>query len=473
MAGPVHKMLRYHYDPRIAMRLLHTFGGTVQPIIPQKKSSISLYSCGPTVYQRAHVGNLRTYIMVDILKRALLHEKYTVHHVLNITDVGHLTEDSDDGEDKVEREARAQHKTAKQITKYYERLYKTDVRALGILKADIYPRASEHIKEQIAMVRALEQKGLTYRTSDGIYFDTAKFPTYGILAQKNLKGLQSGARVAVGEKRSPTDFALWKFSPPAGARRQMEWKSPWGVGFPGWHIECSAMSIKYLGSTIDIHTGGIDHINIHHSNEIAQSEAVTHKPFVKYWMHINFLVLPGSGEDAKMAKSKGNVVTLDDIRARKFDPLDFRYMMLLSHWQQPVTFSWDALEAASVGRKRLIEAYARAPKKLSRESLLPFWDYIADNLHTPKAIAWLWTELNAGRISQRMLRETDTLLGLGLTKRNIMNVTIPSDIAALVAQRERARAQQDWTLSDTIREQLKSLGWSIEDTSSGPIVHKL
>lgn len=432
-----------------------------------------MYSCGPTVYQRAHVGNFRTYIMVDVLKRTLIHEGYTVRHVLNITDVGHLTDDADDGEDKVEREARTQHKTAKQITKYYERLYKADVRALGILKADIYPRASEHIKEQIAMVRALERKGLTYRTTDGIYFDTAKFPAYGILAQKNLKGLQSGARVALGEKRSPTDFALWKFSPSTGARRQMEWKSPWGVGFPGWHIECSAMSMKYLGSTIDIHTGGIDHINIHHSNEIAQSEATTQKPFVKYWMHVNFLVLPGSGEDAKMAKSKGNVVTLDDIRARGFDPLDFRYMMLLSHWQQPVTFSWEALEAAAVGRKRLMEAYARAPKKLANESLQPFWDHIADNLHTPKAIAWLWTEINAGRVSQRMLKDADAVLGLHLTKQRKTTESVPEHISALVAEREAARTRKDWKSSDAIREKLTTLGWSVEDTASGPTVHKL
>lgn len=455
------------------MKLFNTLGHKVQPVIPQKKLSLSLYSCGPTVYQRAHIGNFRNYIVVDLLKRALMHEGFRVKHVCNITDVGHLTEDLDDGEDKVEREALRQQKTAKQITKYYERLYKQDTKALGILKADYYPRASEHIKEQIAMVRALERKGLTYRTSDGIYFDTEKFPAYGILAKKNLAGIQEGARVEAGEKRHPTDFALWKFSPATGARRQMEWKSPWGVGFPGWHLECSAMSMKYLGNTIDIHTGGIDHINIHHTNEIAQSEAVTGKPFVTHWVHVNFLVLPGTGEEAKMAKSKGNAFTLDDIRARGMDPLDFRYLILTAHWQQPVTFTWESLEAAAVARNRLNAAYIAAPKTLPNESMAPFWDAISDNLHTPKALAWLHGAIKAGTVSQRMLRDADTVLGLSLARQRPVTTVIPADIQALVDERERARFAKDWSASDRLRAELRERGWGVEDTSGGPAVHRL
>lgn len=455
------------------MKIFNTISGNIESFRPLSKRSVSLYSCGPTVYQRAHLGNMRPYIMVDILKRALTHEGYRVKHVLNITDVGHLTTDADEGEDKVEREAAAQQKTAKQITQFYERLFKKDVASLGILKANKYPRATGHIKEQIAMVRELEKKGLTYRTSDGIYFDTTKFPAYGVLAKKNIAGIHSGARVELGEKHAPTDFALWKFSPSSGAKRQMEWKSPWGVGFPGWHIECSAMSMKYLGTTIDIHTGGIDHINIHHTNEIAQSEATTGKPFVHYWMHINFLSLPGSGDSAKMAKSQGNTVTLDDVKERGFDPMDFRYLMLQTHWQQPVTFTWEALAAAANGRKRLIEAYAIAPKTLQSDSAQPFWDLISENLHTPKALAWLWKEINEGRASKRMLKDVDQLLGLKLATTKIKKTLVPKHVADLVAERGRAREQKDWAASDRIREELRTLGWSVDDTGAGSVVHKL
>ncbi len=455
------------------MRIHNTLTGNIEQFTPHARRAVSLYSCGPTVYQRAHIGNMRPYIVVDLLKRALCHEGYGVRHVLNITDVGHLTTDADEGEDKVEREAATQQKTAKQITKLYERYFKSDTRALGIIKANIYPRASDHITEQVRMIGALEKKGLTYRTSDGIYFDTKKFPNYGVLARKNLAGIQSGARVDLGEKRSPTDFALWKFSLSTGAKRQMEWKSPWGIGFPGWHIECSAMSMKYLGNTIDIHTGGIDHINIHHTNEIAQSEATTGKPFVKYWMHINFLILPGTGDETKMAKSKGNTITLDDISAHGLDPLDLRYMMLQSHWQQPVTFTWEALEAAAAGRKRLIDAFKGAPKSLPQDSAEPFWTLISENLHTPKALAWLWKEINEGRASRRMLRDVDQLLGFGLAQQRRKKVAIPKEVTGLVAKRTLAREQKDWAASDAIRIELQKMGWSVEDTSSGSVVHKL
>ena len=290
------------------LKLFNTLTRRLATFKPLRGKTIGLYTCGPTVYNYAHIGNLRTYVFEDILKRTLLGAGYRIKHVMNITDVGHLTNDSNLGEDKIEAGARREGKSAWNIAKFYTRAFQHDLRALNVLFPDVWCRATAHIKEQIALIKTLERKGYTYLTSDGVYFDTKKFRAYGVLVGKEgLRGLQEGARIEKHpEKRNPTDFALWKLSPSTGTlrqgsghKRQMEWSSPWGVGFPGWHIECSAMSMKYLGATFDIHCGGIDHIPIHHTNEIAQSEAATGKPFARYWLHGEFLTIDGG----RMGKS--------------------------------------------------------------------------------------------------------------------------------------------------------------------------
>jgi cysteinyl-tRNA synthetase len=283
------------------------------PIAP---STVSLYTCGPTVYNYAHIGNLRTYVFEDVLKRVLQYNGYQVNHVMNITDVGHLTDDADSGIDKMEKGAAREGKSAWDIAKFYTEAYQHDLANLNIEPPTTWCKATDHIPEQIALIQKLEHKGFTYRTPDGIYFDTAKLPDYGKLAKLDLKHLQAGTRVDIGEKKNPTDFALWKFSD-YDTKRQMEWDSPWGIGFPGWHIECSAMATKYLGQPFDIHCGGIDHIPVHHTNEIAQSEVAEGKPLANYWLHGEFLLI----DNDKMAKSGENFITLQTIKDKGINPL--------------------------------------------------------------------------------------------------------------------------------------------------------
>src|SRR3989338_2131329 len=340
--------------------LYNTLGRKKQEFKPIKKGIVGLYTCGPTVYSYAHIGNLRTYIFEDILKRVLIENGYKVKHVMNITDVGHLTSDADTGDDKVEKSAKEQKKTVWDIAGFYTKVFQEDIAKLHILDPDIWCRATDHIKEQIELIKKLEKKGLTYKTSDGIYFDTSKFKDYGILGNIKAEGLKAGVRVEIGEKKNPTDFALWKFSP-KDSKRQMEWKSPWGTGFPGWHIECSAMSMKYLGETFDIHCGGIDHVPVHHTNEIAQSEAATGKSFVKYWAHGAFLLL----EKEKMAKSGGNFITLQTLIERGYDPLDYRYFCFTAHYRSELKFSFDALTSCRAAFNILKEKYLEFRKKKS------------------------------------------------------------------------------------------------------------
>ncbi len=307
----------------MAVSFYNTLTRRKEPFEPLQPGSVGLYTCGPTVYNYAHIGNLRTYLFEDILKRTLLYNGYAVKHVMNITDVGHLTGDRDMGEDKLEKGAQREGKSAWEIAAHYTEAFQKDIERLNILAPTIWCKATDTIPEQIALIRMLEEKEFTYRTADGVYFDTARFPGYTRLSHQNLEALQEGARVEKNpEKRNATDFALWKFSPP-GVQRQMEWDSPWGVGFPGWHIECSAMSMKYLGDQLDIHCGGTDHIDVHHTNEIAQSEAATGKPFFRYWMHGAFLIIAGG---KKMAKSEDNFLTLENAFLRHGkDPLAYRY----------------------------------------------------------------------------------------------------------------------------------------------------
>ena len=318
-----------------------------QQFKPVKPGAVGLYTCGPTVYNYAHIGNLRTYIFEDILKRVLVYNGYAVKHVMNITDVGHLTGDRDMGEDKMEAGAAREGKSAWDIAEFYTQSFKKDIAHLNILPPDVWVKATDTIPEQIALIETLEEKGYTYRTSDGIYFDTAKFKDYTKLSHQDLEALKEGARVERNpEKRNATDFALWKFSP-QGLKRQMEWESPWGVGFPGWHLECSAMSMKFLGEQLDIHCGGTDHIDVHHTNEIAQSEAATGKPFFNFWMHGAFLIIQGG---KKMAKSEGNFLTLENAFLKNdINPLVYRFASFLTHYRKPMEYSAESIEAARNG----------------------------------------------------------------------------------------------------------------------------
>ncbi|MEK7623556.1 MAG: cysteine--tRNA ligase, partial [Patescibacteria group bacterium] len=327
------------------LTLYNTLTRRKETFEPLRDKAVGLYTCGPTVYNYAHIGNLRTYIFEDILKRALVANGYDVRHVMNITDVGHLTDDADFGEDKMEKGAKREDKSAWEIAEFYTQAFKKDVQELNILPPDIWCKATDNIAEQIAMVQTLIDKGVTYETADGIYFDTTKISDYGKLARLRAQTLQPGKRVEMGEKRNPHDFALWKFSP-TGEKRQMEWEAFGRKGFPGWHIECSAMSIKYLGEQFDIHCGGIDHVPIHHTNEIAQSETATgKKPWVRYWLHGEFLNIA----ETKMAKSGENFITLQTIKDRGISPIAYRYFLLQTHYRKQLNFSWEALQAAETG----------------------------------------------------------------------------------------------------------------------------
>ena len=372
------------------LRLWNTATRSLEEFHPIHPPAIGLYTCGPTVYWDAHIGNMRSYVFEDILQRTLELEGYAVKRVMNITDVGHLTSDEDEGEDKIEQAAAKEGKTAQEIATMYTHRFLDDARKLNIKipSAPYLCKATEHIPEQIELIQELEKKGFTYQTSDGIYFDTSKFPSYGTLSGQRLEEKEEGARVEINtEKRNKTDFALWKLSG-ALSKRQQEWPSPWGVGFPGWHIECSAMSRKYLGQPFDIHCGGVDHIPVHHENEIAQSEAAYGVKLANYWLHNEFLAV----ESQKMSKSLGNVYTVSDLESRGFDPLALRYLYLGTHYRQKENFTWDALQAAQNALTRLRETIREwdAPEIGCAEYETNFTTAIEDDLNTPIALSVLW-----------------------------------------------------------------------------------
>lgn len=450
------------------LKLFNTLTRKTEEFKPIKNKKVGMYACGPTVYNYAHIGNLRAYVFEDILKRVLSYDGFKVKHAMNITDVGHLTDDGDNGEDKMEKGARREGKSAWDIAKFYTKAFEADLRDLNIIKPNIWCRATEHIKEQIALIKKLEKKGFTYSTADGIYFDTSKLSDYGKLALLKKTDLKAGARVDMGEKKNATDFALWKFSP-AGAKRQMEWKSPWGVGFPGWHIECSAMSVKYLGQPFDIHCGGIDHIPVHHSNEIAQSEAAEGKPLANYWLHSEFLL---AGEE-KMAKSADNFLTLAKMKEKGISPLAYRYFLLQTHYRKQLQFSWEALEAAQKGLDHLYSVIPTKAEGRVEESLsVRFLAYINNDLDTPGALALVWDALRAKTISKKQLLDFDKVFGLGLDKVKKEKTTIPAEAQKLAKQRETARTEKNWSESDRLRVEIEKLGFTIEDTPDGQKIKK-
>jgi len=445
---------------------------------PLEKGHARVYSCGPTVYSPQHLGNLRPYLFADLLKRALLAEGLRVTHVVNITDVGHLTDDADAGDDKMELAAKRTGRRAEEIAAEYTERWRRDCRRVNCLEPDVLCKATDHIPEQIAMVRILEEKGYTYRIPDGIYFDTAKFPRYAEFARLDLEMQVGGKRIgAVEGKRHPADFALWKFAE-EGVVRQQEWDSPWGRGFPGWHLECSAMSSKYLGQRFDIHTGGIDHLGVHHTNEIAQSEcAFGVHPWVQVWMHNEWLDFGGQ----KMSKSLGNVYLLDDLVAEGHPPLAFRYFFLQAHYRKQQTFNEDAIRAAAQGYRRLLASAVmvrEAEGDPDPESVAPhrvrFRDAVRDDLNAPQALAVASEVARDKGLSpadrRALLLEFDEWLGLDLATATLPEDERESDprIDALVAKREEARASKNWAEADRIREALAAEDVVIEDTPEGP-----
>ena len=455
------------------------------PLIPKE---VRMYNCGPTVYSYAHIGNLRPYVFADTVRRIFIENGYTVKQVINITDVGHLTSDSDDGADKMEEGARREGKTAREVAALYTDAFFKNLTALNIETEDIlFPRATEHISEQISLISELEKKGYTYRTDDGIYFDTSKFKNYGALGNINLEGLKEGARVDKKQKHTATDFALWKFSDPQ-EKRQQEWTSPWGTGFPGWHIECSAMSMKYLGTSFDVHTGGVDHIPIHHNNEIAQSEAATDRRFAHYWMHNEFLMVEGR----KISKSLGNTITLQQIIDRNFSPLALRYFFLGGRYDTTMNFTWEALAASQVAltrlRKYFVEKLSNATGGIpNAEYHKRFVAYLHDAVDTPRALALIWdllkdttvpatekraTLLAADRYLGLSLNESDSLLSMMRGEVPIDAKDIPEEIGVLVRTREDARKAKDWKRSDELRSILEEKGYTVKDLSDKTLLLK-
>jgi cysteinyl-tRNA synthetase len=430
---------------------------------------VGLYTCGPTVYDYQHIGNYRTFLFEDLLKRVLLWNGYRVRHVMNITDVGHLTSDADTGEDKMEKGARRTGRSAWEIAALYTQAFVDDIRALNILPADVLSRATDHIPEQIGFIADLERRGYTYRTCDGIYFDTSRQADYGYLARLDRAGLEAGRRVDVGEKRNATDFALWKFSP-ADSTRQMEWDSPWGKGFPGWHIECSAMAQRYLGDWFDIHCGGEDHIPVHHTNEIAQTEARAGTRLANFWMHGYFLL----ANDAKMAKSAGEFLRIAALVERGYDPLAFRYLCLTGHYRTQLNFTWEALDAAATGLARMRAAFHALPldpaATISPDLLERFAALVNDDLNAPRALALAWETLRGdlrSAVKRAALARFDDVFGLGLAQWQPAEDPIPEPIAALAQARADARKARNWGEADRLRAALQDAGFDVEDKPGG------
>jgi len=455
------------------LQLYDTYSRELREFVPIKDDgSVGLYCCGPTVYNYAHIGNLRTYVFEDVLRRVLELNSYRVEHVVNITDVGHLVSDADDGEDKMEAGSARTGKTAWEIAEIYTTAFFEDIESLNILPPTITCKATDHIEEQIAAIQQIETKGMTYSTSDGVYFDTSKDPDYGYLARLDIEGLQQGARIEQGEKRNVTDFALWKFSP-KDSQRQMEWESPWGKGFPGWHIECSAMATKYLGPLFDIHCGGKDHIPIHHSNEIAQAHACYGTNLSNYWMHGYFL----QTDKSKMSKSSGEFLRMQTLIDNDHDPIAYRYLCLLAHYRSDINFSWDNLGSAATALNRLRDTYYKWPNdgSVNEDYLKRFTAFVNDDLNTSQGIALMWELVKNSNVSDADKKATvnkfDQVLGLDIANwAPKSQAAVPDNVMQLVQQRQQARADKDWAAADKARDELDALGYEVIDTPDGPQV---
>lgn len=466
------------------IRLFNTLTRKVEDFVPIMPNKVGFYSCGPTVYHYAHLGNLRTMVHNDLLKRMFMANGFDVHHVMNITDVGHLTnEDNDSGEDKMEKGAARDNKSVWDIAQFYLDEFLRDSDDLNIMRPTDMPRATDYINEQIELIQKLEKLGYTYEIpGDGIYYDTSKFVDYGALTGGTLSGQRAGARVEYNDaKRNPTDFALWKYSP-KDVKRQMEWDSPWGVGFPGWHTECCVMSMKLLGSHFDIHTGGEDLSRVHHTNEIAQSEPIVGKPWVNYWVHFSFLV-DKSGD--KMSKSKGEFLGMNTVRARNIDPIVYRYWIVLGHYQSQLAFSFEALESAASGYKNIVrkiaDLMAADDKNPVNQELYQQWhDKIlapaSDNLKTAESLVVFQELLKDGNANPStklaLIDFVDDLLGLQFVEhakklRKAETETAPQDIQEMAQKRIEAKKSRDFATADELRNKIDAAGWTVMDTVDG------
>ncbi|MBL8311022.1 MAG: cysteine--tRNA ligase [Burkholderiales bacterium] len=451
----------------MSLHLYDTWTRSVREFTSLKPNEVGLYTCGPTVYDYQHIGNYRTFLFEDGLKRVLKLNGYRVNHVMNITDVGHLVSDADEGEDKMEKGSRRTGKTAWDIAALYTESFVADLKSLGIEFPTTLCKATDNIPEQIAFVQEIEKKGYTYRTSDGIYFDTAKQPTYGYLGRLDIAGLQAGARVDLGEKKNATDYALWKFSKPED-QRQMEWDSPWGRGFPGWHIECSAMAHKYLGAYFDIHCGGEDHITVHHPNEISQTEAAYGTRLANFWMHGYFILL----NSAKMSKSSGEFLRVQLLLDKGYDPIAYRYLCLTAHYRSQLTFSWDALDAAQTALERLRHsAHSLGAPGVADQGFVARWmEKLNDDLNFPQALALTYELLKselAADVKKATLLKFDEAFGLGLANWVPKVEDVPATVRSVADARWAARNNKDWAEADRLRGELTALGWAMKDGKDG------
>lgn len=431
---------------------------------------ITMYTCGPTVYYFPHIGNMRAYLFMDFLRKSLHFLNYKTNSVMNLTDVGHLTSDEDEGEDKMEVSARKEKKSPTEIAEFYTKCFFDDFKMLNIETPEHVVKATEHIEHMIAFVKVLEERGFTYRISDGIYFDIQKFSGYGALSNKDITKVGVNRIEENSEKRHPFDFALWKFVP---KEHIMKWDSPWGVGCPGWHIECSAMGMHYLGEKIDIHTGGVDHKTVHHENEIAQNDCMLGKRVVDNWMHVEFLQVDGG----KMSKSLGNIYTINDLKSRGYSPLDFRYLNLLTHYRKSLNFTFEALNSAKSALKSLKSAVLehKKSKNITDKAVLDgymkeFKNAIADDLNMPLALGILWKAVkeNLSEDIYNLALEFDKVFSLDLG----VEEEIPANIVKLADERWQARLNKDWALSDKLRDEISALGYQIKDSKEGYEISK-
>jgi len=460
------------------MKLYNTLTKQKEEFTTVKPGTVYMYSCGPTVYNTAHIGNLRAYICSDILKKTLRFNGYAVEDVMNITDVGHLVGDGDDGEDKVETTARKLGVHPLEIAKKFTDIFMQDLKRLNIVPSRHIVPATQCIDNMIELIKTLEAKGCTYRTSDGIYFDASTFPDYFQLSKGSLEGNIGGARISLGEKRNINDFALWKFVSPNTIQK---WDSPWGVGCPGWHIECSAISMKYLPIPFDIHTGGVDHIPIHHTNEIAQTQSATGKKMCNFWFHNEFMTIDGG----KMSKSLGNVYTLDDLISKGFDPMHLRLLMLQTIYRSVLNFTFTALNGARENYRNIITALRRHRNATAHtnptvinELRHAFIDAINNDLNTPKALAVLHQALkqpNSQDIYQLITTEFDQVLSLSLDTavNTVTDIIIPAEITTMAEQRLQAKQQRDWKTADDLRNKITAAGYQINDTADGYSITKI
>lgn len=473
----------------MTLRLYNTLTRTKESFEPIEAGKVRMYTCGPTVYNYAHIGNLRSYVFADVLRRALEYSGYDVPQVMNVTDVGHLTSDEDAGEDKMEKQARESGRDIWDIARYYEAEFFKDIKALNIQMPAVVARATEHVPDMIELIKKIVERGHAYETAQALYFDISTFPTYTELSRQSLEDKLVGARDEVQEdpdKKHPADFALWFKAVGRFANHLMRWESPWGVGFPGWHVECSAMAMRYLGKTLDIHTGGEDHIWVHHPNEIAQSEAATGEKFVRFWMHGAFLVVGrDSAEDGeqKMAKSEGNFLRLQTLVDNGYDPLAYRFLCFSAHYRSKLKFTWESLDAAVSGYTSLKDFMARATQiggvegEWVGEYRTRFIEAISDDLNMPQAMAVV-SELvrEADRRKDYgvldAIYDFDRVLGLKLRESAERATSANSEVEALIKQREEARAAKDWATADRIRKELSEQGITIEDTPSGTLWRK-